>query len=584
MATSIVTADSVLAIDVGAVTTRAVLFDVVDGHYRFVASGNALTTVNAPYNDIWEGIRNAIDHLQTITGRVLVGSDEQLLTPSRLDGSGVDKLAATFSAGKPLRVVVAGLLEDVSLQSASRLATTTYSQVVESLGLNDRRKVEERVRLIQSLNPDMILIAGGTDGGASQAVHRLIEPIGLACFFTPEGQRPDLLFAGNEAIQNEVRSSLETTGSIHFAPNVRPSLEGEQIDAAHKALVNLFRRIRGRQIPGVTELDQRADGGILPTATATGRVVRFLSQVYGSNKGVMSVDVGASATSLAVAVGGELALGVYPQFGLGSSLADLTRHCPLEEITRWLALEIPASYVLDYLHNKALYPASLPVTEEDLAIEQALARQMMRLSLRQLRSLGGPVGRTINSGMIVGLEPVLALGSVLTHAPRLAHAMLMLLDGLQPVGVTTFVLDQNHLTPGLGAAAVSNPILAVQVLESGALLNLGTVISPVGNARYGTPILRLRMNVDGGPETRLELKYGSLTVLPLAAGQTGQLHLRPLHRFDVGMGGSGRGGSLRVTGGALGLIIDARGRPLALSKDPGRRREMIKRWTRLLSG
>ncbi|MDD2694414.1 MAG: glutamate mutase L [Anaerolineales bacterium] len=584
MATSIVAADSVLAIDVGEVTTRAILFDVVDGHYRFIAGGAAPTTVNAPYNDIWEGIRDAIDHLQAVTGRVLVGSDEQLITPSRLDGSGVDKLAATFSAGKPLRVIAAGLLGDVSLQSACRLATTTYSQVVESIGLNDRRKVEERVRVIQSLNPDLILIAGGTDGGASQAVHKLIEPIGLACYFTPEARRPELLFTGNEAISGEVRNTLERTGAIHIAPNVRPTLESEHIDAAHETLADLFQRIRGRQIPGVIELDQRAEGGLLPTASATGRVVRFLSQIYGANKGVMSVDVGASSTSLAAAVSGELALGVYPQFGLGASLAELLQHCPLEDVTRWLHCDIPAAYVQDYLQNKALYPSSLPATEEDLDIEQALARQMMRLSLRQFRTLGGPVGRTVDSGMVTGLEPVLALGSVLTQAPKLAESMLMLLDGLQPTGVTTFVLDQNHLIPGLGAAAASNPILAVQVLESGALLNLGTVISPVGNARYGTPILRVRMTVAGGHEARLEVKYGSLIVLPLPVGQSAQLQLRPLQRFDVGMGGGGRGGSLRVTGGALGLIIDARGRPLQLSKDPARRREMIKRWIKLLNG
>jgi hypothetical protein len=64
----------------------------------------------------------------------------------------------------------------------------------------------------------------------------------------------------------------------------------------------------------------------------------------------------------------------------------------------------------------------------------------------------------------------------------------------------------------------------------------------------------------------------------LPNGQRAELQLQPLHKYDVGMGGLGRGGSLRVVGGALGVIIDARGRPLPLPTDPARRREIIGKW------
>jgi hypothetical protein len=57
-----------------------------------------------------------------------------------------------------------------------------------------------------------------------------------------------------------------------------------------------------------------------------------------------------------------------------------------------------------------------------------------------------------------------------------------------------------------------------------------------------------------------------------------RLHLQPLHRFDVGMGGPGNSGSVKVMGGVLGVVIDARGRPLSLHTDPARRRELHKKW------
>ena len=80
----------------------------------------------------------------------------------------------------------------------------------------------------------------------------------------------------------------------------------------------------------------------------------------------------------------------------------------------------------------------------------------------------------------------------------------------------------------------------------------------------------------------MEVKHGALEVLQLPVGQSALLHLQPLHRFDIGMGGPGRGGRLRVVGGTLGVVIDARGRPIQLSDDPSRRREMHAKWRWML--
>lgn len=65
--------NSLLAVDVGEVNTRAVLFDVVEGRYRFLAIGTSKTTAQAPYNHIGEGINRAIIRLEEITGRELIG-------------------------------------------------------------------------------------------------------------------------------------------------------------------------------------------------------------------------------------------------------------------------------------------------------------------------------------------------------------------------------------------------------------------------------------------------------------------------------------------------------------------------------
>jgi len=584
MTTSLIDADSLLVIDIGTAATRAILFDVVDGRYRFLAMGTGPTTDIAPYRDVREGVRQALDQLQLITSRVFVGSDENLIIPSAPDGTGVDTCAVVMSAGAPLKIVVVGLLEDVSLESARRLADTAYAGAVESISLNDRRKTEARIDLIMRLRPDMILVAGGTEGGASQSVLKLLEPVGLACYLMPEKQRPEVLYIGNEALRDEVQASLKNIVNLHFAPNARPSLELERLGSGQVELGNIYRRVRARQIQGVEELDKWAGGRLMPSAAAFGRIVQFLSHSYASSKGVLGVDIGAAATTIAAAFEDELRLGVYPQYGLGRGLANLLKHIPLGQIARWVLTDSSESYVREYIQNKALYPLSVPASVEDMAIEQALARQLLQASLK--RSVAGfPAGlKSSSEGLLPWFKIIVASGSVLTKAPSIGQALLMLLDGIQPVGTATLGLDTNHLAPALGAAAAINPVLTVQVLDSGTFQYLGSVISPVGSSPVGTTVLRVKLQREGGNDSTLEVKQGSLEVLPLQSGKTATLHLQPLHRYDVGMGGPGRGGRLTVHGGSLGVIIDARGRPLQPPGDLGRRRELYRKWLWTLGG
>ena len=94
-----------------------------------------------------------------------------------------------------------GLLEDVSLESARRLAATTYAEVVETLSLNDRRKQDARLDLILRTRPDLVIAAGGTENGADQSIKRLLETVGLACNLLPQEMRPQVLYAGNKSVR-----------------------------------------------------------------------------------------------------------------------------------------------------------------------------------------------------------------------------------------------------------------------------------------------------------------------------------------------------------------------------------------------
>ncbi len=192
MTTSLVDAKSVLAVDLGSQTTRAALFDVVDGQYSFIAAGSSATTLEAPYRDVGESVSQAIFQLQSITGRQLMSKEGKVILPSQVNGSGADRLVITYSAGPSVRLVTAGLLSDVSLASVQRLVGSVYGDITESIGLNDRRKPAEQIDAILKADPNLVLIAGGTEGGASRSVYKLVDIINLACRMLPQGRRPGL--------------------------------------------------------------------------------------------------------------------------------------------------------------------------------------------------------------------------------------------------------------------------------------------------------------------------------------------------------------------------------------------------------
>jgi hypothetical protein len=247
----------------------------------------------------------------------------------------------------------------------------------------------------------------------------------------------------------------------------------------------------------------------------------------------------------------------------------------LAEIIKWLPIHSTIETVRDYLAQKTTFPGSIPMNAETLAIEQAIARQVIRRAFLQTLVRYPDLGTTF--------EPIMASGAVLNMAPTPAQSLLMLLDGIQPTGVTTLVLDQNGILPGLGAIAKINQILPVQVLESGAFLNLGTVISPVSDARYGTPILRVRLEYEAGNDTRIDIRQGSINVLPLQNGQTARIHFQALRSVEITPGHPRELESFKIVGGVCGAIIDARGRPVVLPADASRRREMLKKWSLVLT-
>ena len=571
--TSLVDAESVLAIDIGSLNTRALLFDVVDGQYHFIAASSAPTTAAAPFNDIGEGVHRVLSRLQDITGRSLIAGDARLLIPTQADGSGVDRLALSCSAGGDIKILTMGLLDEVSLQSVQRLAGTTYAREVETIGLNDRRKLETQLDAILQARPDVILLAGGTEKGATRSVLKLADLIAMACRVLPRQERPVVLYCGNGVIAKRIKETIERETILVVAPNIRPTIDQEDLAPAETYLARIVAKLRIFQLSGMDNLTAIASTTPLPSAYALGRMMRFSSELSGISKSTLGVDLGSAATVLSVATAGYLQSSVCRSLGMGASLEAALQQVRIEDVARWVPYDLSEGDIRDTLYQKSRFPASLPLTPETLAIEHAMAREILRMAvLRMLERW---------PGMNLSFERVFVSGATLAQAATPAQRLMIALDGLQPVGINVFMLDPYGLSQALGTIAGINTLLPAQIIESGAYENLGTVICPVSEARPGATILRVKITYEDNTESHLEIKQGSLVSLPIRNGQTAHLEVDVLHGtvLDPCLPRLRR---FRITGGLCGAVVDARGRPVELPADPQKRSVQLQRWMRIL--
>ncbi len=571
------TIESILVADCGSVITKLLLLEKVEKDYRFVAQAETLTTINPPWGDISVGVLSAIGEIEDIIGRPLYIQGS--LASPRHGLQGVDAFVVILSAAEPLHLILAGLVREMSLESASRAAAGTYSdiQAVLSREGSMQSPQETWARTIRDLAPDVIFLVGGVDGGAVRPVMELADAIALASSMLEKGQRPTVLYAGNSKLRARVTKLMGDITRIEVSDNVRPTVDTEHLGPAQTLLEQVYISERMGRTPGVDTLSQWSRLPLLPTATAFSRVVDFLWHREGNpDRGVLGIDVGAATITVAATFEGHPYVSIYGNGIAHGPVAWLEEHS-IERLLRWIPEEIEPDRLREFLHNRALRPWTIPQIPQELWIEQAVVREMLRSAL----SIAYPTWDTRNAlqeqGVMPRLDPILISGGGIVHMPRPGQALLIVLDGLQPTGITTVLLDINRAAPALGAVAGIKPLAAASALEAGTLSSLGTVISPIGRARPGDVILKIHIAYEDGGQLDVEARYGEIEIWPLLPGQHATLELRPHRRFDVGLG-PGRGGKVQAIGGLVGLVVDARGRPLKLPENPDRRRRLLTRW------
>ncbi len=583
----------VLATDCGSTTTKAVLIERVNGGYRLIARGEAPTTVEAPFDDVTIGVLNAVGELEEVTERELLNESQVMIRQSDRGDKGSDLYVSTSSAGGGLQMMVMGVVKKMTAESAQRAALGAGAIVMDVIAIDDGRRDYERIQRIRSLRPDMVLLAGGTDGGTVTHVVELAELL-LSADPKPRlgsGFRLPVIYAGNRDARESVRALLAERFDLRVVENIRPTLERENLGPARETIHHLFLKHVMQQAPGYGKLTGWVSAPIMPTPMAVGKLVEEVGRTEALN--VLAVDIGGATTDIFSFFSGVFNRTVSANLGMSYSIGNVLAETGVENIRRWLPFALSESELRKRMRNKMIRPTTIPQTIDDLLMEQAVAREALRLSLEHHKQLavtlrGVHIQRTVGEILtaevagetivdMLSVDLLIGSGGVLSHAPRRHQSALMMLDAWQPEGLTRLTVDSIFMMPHLGVLSTVEPDIAREVFWRDCLVPLGWALAPVGMAKPGEPVGTLSLQGGKYNVGREVIPFGVLRVFPIGVGEEVRLRFEPARSFDAGEG-PGRAVERRIEGGVVGLIVDARGRPLSLPKEPGERFKKICEW------
>ena len=582
--------DVIIATDCGSTTTKAILIEKVDGHYRQTYRGEAPTTVEAPFEDVTRGVLNAIQEIEELSGRVILDA-EKIITPA--DGDrGVDIYISTSSAGGGLQMMVAGVVKSMTGESAQRCALGAGAIVMDVLASNDGRLPHQKIERIRQLRPDMVLLSGGTDGGTVTHVVELAEFIAAA---DPKprfgiGFELPVIYAGNVDARDQIDKILGEKTSLTITDNLRPTLEAENLMPARHKIHDLFLEHVMAQAPGYRKLMDWTGAPIMPTPGAVGVIMQTIARNQGIN--IVGVDIGGATTDVFSVFDEVFNRTVSANLGMSYSVSNVMAEAGLADIMRWVPFDIDEQDLRNRVKNKMIRPTTIPQMLDELKIEQALAREALRLAFIQHKALavglkGVAKERTLSDVFaqsedeslinMMRLDLLVGSGGVLSHAPRRQQSMQMMIDSFQPEGVTRLAVDSIFMMPHLGVLSTVNEQAATEVFEKDCMIYLGTCVAPRGRGKRGAKIGTFSLTLPDGTTKNGALAVGDLLYFPLALDQTAQIHVVPQRGWDFGAG-AGKEVDATLHGGVVGLVIDGRGRPIQFGDDRSDQVADIKRW------
>lgn len=444
-------ADALIA-EIGSTTTLVSAFAGLDDEPRFLGQGQAATTVLE--GDVRIGLTNAIDDLKRRLG---------------VDWLDYGELLASSSAAGGLKMCVHGLVYDMTVNAARAAALGAGAIVRQTTAgrLTEADLVEQR-----SIKPNLVLLAGGTDGGERETALFNAERIAA------EGTGAPVLYAGNAQNQSAIRTIFERAGiPVYTAENVYPRLDELNIEPVRKVIHAAFEK-HIVQAPGMEHIRDMVTGAILPTP---GAVMEAALLLYGEIGDLVVLDIGGATTDVhSVTAGSEeiARLLTAPEpFNKRTVEGDLGLF-----VNAWRVIELIGEKKLSdelalNVENVMRDYRPIPESTQQFALASRLCLEAGLTAISRhagrLRHYYTPQGRAraAEGKDLTQVKFLIGTGGALTRLPEREKIMRRLADCnangvmLYPKpGTMRLAFDEKYVMASLGVLAKTNPVAAKTLL------------------------------------------------------------------------------------------------------------------------
>jgi uncharacterized protein (TIGR01319 family) len=438
----------------------------------------------------------------TVATDIMVGLGQALArleTSLPVSARGYKHRLACSSAAGGLRMVAIGLVPELTAEAAKRAALGAGAKVV---GVFAYELAEREWREVAALQPDLVLLAGGTDGGNAEVIVRNARRLAALPMGAP------VVVAGNKSAAAEVQAILEAgRKTARVVENVMPELGQLNVDPARQAIREFFieRIILAK---GIKRAEAFVDQILMPTPAAVLNAAALLARGAEGEPGLgdlVVVDVGGATTDVhSVAAGQPTRAGVTLK---GLPEPEVKRTVEGDLGIRWnaptiLAAAGPARFapltwadgpaVEDSVRRLAAETDRLPEAPTEAALDVALARVATEIAVERhagtLQQIFTPLGEAwvqygkdlTAVGSLIGTGGIFAYGA--DPAAVLAGS---LFDPANPTCLRprapACYIDKRYIMAAMGLLAEVAPGVALRALKR-ELVRVGVVGETKANA------------------------------------------------------------------------------------------------------
>lgn len=392
------------------------------------------------------------------------------------DGEIDEKLACSSAAGG-LVVAAIGLVKQLTVEAAKRAALGAGAKV--EYAYSNFITLDE-VEEIKNSNIDIILLAGGTDGGNTESIIHNAKMLAEAKLDIP------IVLAGNKMTYREIEE-IFTENDIYYekAENVMPEINVLNVESAKEKLRNIFIE-KITLAKGIKEAEKLVDNVIMPTPAAVLYGLEVLGHGTKNETGLgdlLCLDIGGATTDIhSIGKGLPSKAGVVFQ-GLEEPLAKRTVEGDLG--MRYSANSMYATvgelafkkYGLENVNEKIMFRRQntefVPVTEEeiqfDVVMAQICADEAMSRHVGTVESVYSPMGTMyLQTGKDLStVKYVLGTGGVVVNNQGIVEKMLFNPEKVTELRPTecNIIIDKGYIFSALSLLSVRYPDIALRMMK-----------------------------------------------------------------------------------------------------------------------